>query len=131
MIRKLVYSLSIILICFSCSKTEQKYDNPIFAHFFKELNNKSIEEFNKSYYPDKSKEVLDAYIPILKDLKKSNCKIIAYDNYINKKLNFDGDTKNIFIVEMDKEILTIFKTEDKKIKYLLPICKGNEIIGWI
>ncbi|MCS3533063.1 hypothetical protein [Chryseobacterium sp. JUb7] len=131
MIRKLVYSLSIILICFSCSKTEQKYDNPIFAHFFKELNNKSIDEFNKSYYPDKSKEVLDVYIPILKDLKNSNFTITSYHKYSGKKLNFDGDTKNIYIVEIDKEILTTFKIEDNKIQYLIPICKGNEIIGWI
>jgi len=131
MIKKLVYSLILILICFSCSKKEQKYNNPIFIHFFEELNSKSIDEFNKSYYPDKSKEILDVYIPILTDLKKSNFKITAYNNYKGKKLYFDGDTKNIFIIEIDKEIITTFKVEDNKIKYLLPICKGNEIIGWI
>lgn len=134
MIRKLVYSLLIIaLFCFNCSKAKQEYRNPIFANFFNELNNKNVDDFIKSYYNEKPEYVLDQYRIALNELKDSKSEIIVsdYDQYKGKKLNIDGNTKNIYIIENDKEIITVVKVEDNKIKYLLSIYKGNELIGWL
>lgn len=136
MIKKLVYSLVIIVLsCFSCSKVEQQYKNPIFETFFKELSNNSIKEFCKSYYKDKPAEYLELYIPVLKNLKKNNSEFIVtdYDQYKGEKPNIDGATKGVYILENKNIKDKIFvKVENNKVQYLLPIGKGKEdIIGWL
>ncbi|MDC8104525.1 hypothetical protein MTQ00_08235 [Chryseobacterium sp. B21-037] len=136
MIRKLVYSLVFVaLSCFSCSKVEQQYKNPIFATFFEELRNSSVNEFCKSYYKDKPAEYLKLYIPILKNLKKYNSEFIItdYDQYKGEKPNIDGATKDVYILENSNIKDKIYvKVENNKVQYLLPIGKGKEdIIGWL
>jgi len=136
MIRKLVYSLVIVLFCFNCNKkVEPQYKNPIFTTFFKKLNNESIEEFCKTYYKEKPKEYLELYIPILEDLKKYNSEFIIteYNQYIGEKPNIDGATQGVYILENKNVKDKIFvKIEDNNVKYIVPIGKGKEnIIGWL
>ncbi|WP_418124383.1 hypothetical protein ACNFU2_06955 [Chryseobacterium sp. PTM-20240506] len=135
MIRKLVYStflIVVLLMCINCLKKEVKFDNPIFAYFFSELNNKTVDDFIKSYYKGKPEYVLAQYRIPLNQLKDSKSEIVISDyDHNGKKLNIDGNTKDIYIIENDKEIITVVKIEDNKIKYLIPIHKGNELIGWL
>lgn len=134
--KKLAYSLAVlILFCLNCSKQEQQYKNPIFANFFKELNNKSVEKFYGSYYKEKSHEYLELYIPVLKNLKKYDSEFIItdYNQYKGEKPNIDGATKGVYILENDNiDDKIIVKIENNKVQYLVPIGKGKEdIIGWL
>ncbi len=136
MIKKLVYSLIIsISFCFSCSKIEKEYKNPVFSTFFKDLENKTPEKFYESYYIDKPSIYRASYIIVLKDLKKYDSQFIItdYNEYKGVKPNIDGATADVYIIE-NKEMKDkiIVKIENDKIKYLIPIFKGKEdIIGWL
>ncbi|MFC3160829.1 hypothetical protein ACFP3I_16535 [Chryseobacterium arachidis] len=124
------FLILIVLSFFSCSKKENKFDNPIFS-FFHELNDKNVDSFMKSYYSEKPDYVLSQYRIVLNQLKNSDITITDYNHYEGEKINIDGDTKNIFIISHDQEIITSVKVEDKKVKYLLSINKGKELIGWL
>lgn len=134
MIRKLVYSLVIIMFCFNCNKkVEPQYKNPIFTTFFSKLNNSNINDFVKSYYKEKPDYILAEYQIALNQLKDSKSEIIIskYAQYKGNKLNIEGNTENIYILSNNEEIITFVKIEENKVKYLLPIHKGNELIGWL
>lgn len=136
MIKRLVFNVFLItslLFHISCLKKEVKFDNPIFSNFFNELNSKNVNDFMKSYYKEKPDYVFDQYKIALDQLKvsKSQIIIVAYSRYQGKKLNIEGDTKNIYIITNGKEVITTVKIEDNRIKYLLPIHKSNELIGWL
>lgn len=135
-LKRLVYSLLIILLfCISCSKPEHQYENRVFTTFFRELKDTSIEKFYESYYQNKPNEYKEAYLQVLKELKKCNSEftIIKYDHYKGEKPNLDGATNGVYILENENLKDRIFvKVENNKVMYLLPIGKGKEdIIGWL
>ena len=127
--------LTIVFLFSNCCKKDINYSNPVFNNFFSELKDKEANEFYNSYYKDKPIEYKDGYIRILKEFKKYNCEftITDYNSYKGEKPNLDRMTEGVYILE-NKNLKNPFfiKTENSKVKYLLPIGKGKEdIIGWL
>ncbi|SEG15498.1 hypothetical protein SAMN05421847_1564 [Halpernia humi] len=131
MIKNLVFS-STLFVFLACNNSSK---DPIINQFINKLNNtNSAKEFVLENYNEKNNDIKIIYIKIVSDLllNRKTLNIKKYskvENYQYKLINM-ADSNKVYIISYKKESFLI-KAENNKIKYLISLRKGNEVVGWL